>query len=71
MSSCYGHHCLFIAPLQVAECLGSAKDIVKYFRNKTLVNGLLDKARKHVKVSTCIASEFNREVCLTGSLKYH
>ena len=71
MSSCHGSHCLFIVPLQFAECLGSAKDIVKYFKNKTVVHGLLDKARKHVKVSACIALEFNHKVCMTGSLEYY
>ena len=30
--------------------MDSAREVVKYFKNKTLVHGLLDKARKHVKV---------------------
>ena len=37
--------------MQIQECLESAKEVVKYFRNKTLVHAELDKARKHVKVS--------------------
>ena len=38
-------------PFQIAECIDSAKGVVKYFKNKTVVHGLLGKARKHVKVS--------------------
>ena len=34
-----------------SECLESAKEVVRYFRFKTPVHALLDKARKHVKVS--------------------
>ena len=52
------HHACSIAfspsvPLQVQikECIDNARDVVKYFKNKTVVHSLLDRARQHVKVS--------------------
>ena len=40
--------------LQIKECLESAKEVVKYYRNKTVMHGLLDNARKYVKVSNVL-----------------
>lgn len=45
---CYHHPRIRV---QVKECIDSAREVVKYFKNKTVVHSLLDKARKHVKVS--------------------
>ena len=40
--------------LQIKDCIDSAKDVVKFFKHKTVVHSLLDKARKHVKVSPTV-----------------
>ena len=42
---------MYIVFLQIKECIEAAKEVVKYFKNKMAVHGLLNKARKHVKVS--------------------
>ena len=36
------------------DCIDNANEVVKYFKNMTVVHGLLDRAREHVKVRiTC------------------
>ena len=44
--------------MQVKECIDSGRDVVKYFKNKTVVHSLLDKARQHVKVKHIQAALF-------------
>ena len=56
--------------LQIKECIEAAKEVVKYFKNKTAVHGLLDKARKHVKVSVLVL-QCQSIVCITHCIGQH
>ena len=60
---------MFYIFLQIKECIEAAKEVVKYFKNKTAVHSLLDKARKHVKVSV-LALQCQSLMCITHCIRH-
>ena len=64
------HLMMLLTCLQIKECIEAAKEVVKYFKNKTAVHGLLDKARKHVKVSVPVLRRHNM-ICITHCIRQH